>query len=122
MTQGRGPVRGDVWLVRLPRARGVEVQEDRPAAVVSSDVFASIPLRIVVPLMSWRSGDEGRLNKVRIRRTAANGLERDSSADVLQVKSVSTERLIRRIGSLEGDLIEEIAAGIVIAVDYETLT
>jgi hypothetical protein len=31
---------------------------------------------------------------------------------------VSTERLMRRVGVLEADEVEEIVAGIVIAVDY----
>ena len=41
-----------------------------------------------------------------------------TAADVLHVRSVSTERFLRRIGALEADEVEEIAAAVAIAVDY----
>ena len=48
-----------------------------------------------------------------------DGLDADSAADYLQVRSVSVERLVQRIGSLDAELVEEIVAGIVIALDYQ---
>ena len=112
------PTRGEVWLVRLPRAVGAELQRDRPAVVVSSPVFDSLAVRIVVPLTTWRDEFAGRFNKFLIAATDRNGLRADSAADFLQVRSVSTERLMRRVGVVEADEVEEIVAGIVIAVDY----
>ena len=47
-----------------------------------------------------------------------NGLDAESAADFLQVRSVSSERFIERIGALEADQVEEIVAGVVIAIDY----
>ena len=61
------PTRGEVWLVRLPRAVGAELQRDRPAVVVSSPVFDSLAVRIVVPLTTWRDEFAGRFNKFLIR-------------------------------------------------------
>ena len=37
------PTRGEVWLVRLPRAVGVEMQRDRPAVVVNSPAATRLP-------------------------------------------------------------------------------
>ena len=122
MTQARAtpgpPGRGEVWLVRLPRAVGAELQRDRPAVVVSSGAFDSAPVRIVVPLTRWRDEFADSINKVRIEATDGNGLHEDSAADFLQVRSVALERLIERLGELEAGLVEEIVAGIVIGVDY----
>jgi len=115
----KAPTRGDVWLVRLPRAVGAEPQRDRPAVIVSSPAFDSAPVRIIVPLTSWRDEFRERINKLRIPATTSNGLAVDSAADFLQVRSVSTERLMRRVGVLEADELEEIAAGVVIAIDYQ---
>lgn len=112
------PTRGEVWLVRLPRAVGAELQRDRPAVVVSSPAFNTTPVRIIVPLTTWQEEFAGRLNKFLIPETARNGLQADSAADFLQVRSVSTERLMRRVGALRADEVEEIVAGIVIAIDY----
>ena len=104
--------------MRLPRAVGAELQRDRPAVVVSSPVFDASSVRIIVPLTTWQEEFVGRLNKFLIPVTARNGLRADSAADFLQVRSVSTERLMRRVGMLRADEVEEIVAGIVIAIDY----
>jgi mRNA interferase MazF len=113
------PTRGDVWIVRLPRAVGAEVQRDRPVVVVSAPVFDDQPVRIIVPLMSWRPEFEARLNKVRIEASSTNGLDVASAADFLQLRSVSTERFVEKLGMLDTDVTEEIVAGVVIALDYQ---
>ena len=112
------PTRGEVWLVRLPRAVGAELQRDRPVVVVSSPAFDIAPIRIIVPLTTWRPEFAGRINKLRISANDLNGLDAESAADFLQVRSVSTERFIERIGALEAEQVEEIVAGVVIAIDY----
>ena len=112
------PTRGEVWLVRLPRAVGAEPQRDRPVVVVSSPSFDATPVRIIVPLTTWRDEFAERLNKVRIATSDRNGLDAESAADFLQVRSVSTERFMKRIGELEAEQVEEIVAGVVIALDY----
>ncbi|MDE2902073.1 MAG: type II toxin-antitoxin system PemK/MazF family toxin [Chloroflexota bacterium] len=112
------PSRGELWLVRLPRAVGAELQRDRPAIVISSPAIDALHVRIVVPLTTWRDEYEGRINKLRIEPDNWNGLHTRSAADILQVRSVSTQRFLRRIGVLEADEVEEIVAGVAIAVDY----
>lgn len=113
------PTRGEVWLVRMPQAVGVELQRDRPAVVISSSSFDEQDVRIVVPLSSWRDEFAGRLNKVVIQPDEQNGLDAVSAADFLQVRSISTRRFLRRIGELDAALVEEIVAGVVIAIDYQ---
>ena len=104
--------------MRLPRAVGAEAQRDRPAVVVSSPAFDAAPIRIIVPLMTWREEFAGRINKLRIAKSGRNGLQADSAADFLQVRSVSNERFLRHVGALEAQQVEEIVAGVVIAIDY----
>jgi mRNA interferase MazF len=48
------PQRGEVWLVELDPTRGMEIQKTRPAVVISSNVYARLPLRIVVPVTTWQ--------------------------------------------------------------------
>ena len=112
------PTRGEVWLVRLPRAVGAELQRDRPFVVISSPAFAEAPIRIIVPLTTWQAEFAGRINKLQIPPSEQNGLHAESAADFLQVRSVSKERFIERIGALEAEQVEEIVAGVVIAIDY----
>ena len=112
------PTRGEVWLVRLPRAVGAELQRDRPAVVVNSPAFNSAPMRIIVPLTTWREEFDGRVNKLLIEASERNGLRSDSTADFLQVRSVALERFVERVGDVDAELVEEIVAGVAIAVDY----
>lgn len=86
--------------------------------MIGSPLFDAEPVRIIVPLMTWRDEFADRINKVRIAANDQNGLHAESAADFLQVRSVSTERFIQRIGSLETEQVEEIAAGVVIAIHY----
>ena len=112
------PTRGQVWLVRLSRAVGAELQRTRPAVVVSAPAFDAAPIRIIVPLTTWRAEFDGRINKLAIAASDRNSLDVDSAADFLQVRSVSVQRFVERLGDLDAELVEEIVAGIAIAIDY----
>lgn len=113
------PTRGEVWLVRLPRAVGVELQRVRPAVIVNSPAFDGVPVRIVVPLTTWQAEYQNSGNKLLIEANDRNGLDADSAADFLQVRSVSVERLVERIGHVDADLVEEVVAGVAIVIDYQ---
>ncbi|MDE2696489.1 MAG: type II toxin-antitoxin system PemK/MazF family toxin [Chloroflexota bacterium] len=113
---GVRPARGEVWLVRLPRALGAELQRDRPAVVIQSSTFDAAPVRIIVPLSRWREDFAGAINKVEIAANEQNGLDADSAADFLQVRSVALERFIDLLGNVRTDLVDEIAIGVAIAI------
>ena len=112
------PTRGEVWWCEFDPTRGSEIQKTRPAVVISASVFDSLSMRIVVPLTSWQPKFANQLNKVLVKATAANGLTNDSAADFLQVRAVSVGRLKDKVGRLDAALVDDIAAGIAIAVEY----
>ena len=114
------PTRGNLWLIRLPRAVGAELQRDRPVVVISSPALDAVPVRIVVPLTTWRDQYVGRVNKLRIAANDRNGLHAESAADVTtgaQRVHGAVSHANRRAGA---DEVEEIVAGVVIAIDYES--
>ncbi|WP_430711997.1 type II toxin-antitoxin system PemK/MazF family toxin [Nodosilinea sp. AN01ver1] len=113
------PSRGEIWLVDLDPTRGQEIQKTRPVVVISSNLFAPIPLRIVIPITTWQDRFDSRPFMVRLPATAVNGLSRDSAANVLQVRSLSTQRFVKKLGKLEPNWLAEILAGLVVCVDYE---
>jgi len=47
------PKRGEIWLVQLDPTRGQEIHKTRPAVVISSEIFSSIPMRIIIPVATW---------------------------------------------------------------------
>ncbi|MEX0612553.1 MAG: type II toxin-antitoxin system PemK/MazF family toxin, partial [Pirellulales bacterium] len=53
---------------------------------------------------------------VPIPASATTGLMKDSGADAFQVKSVSENRFVQRIGSITSDQLDEIAAAIALCV------
>ncbi len=112
------PTRGEVWWCEFDPTRGSEIQKTRPAVVISSPTFNSMPIRIVVPLTSWQPKFATQLNKIYVRATASNGLSNDSAADFLQVRAVSLQRLTNLVGPLDASVVDDIAAGIAIAIDY----
>lgn len=110
------PTRGEVWWIRFDPSEGSEVQKTRPAVVMNVASVGRLPLRMVVPITGWDNRWATVPWLVYLKRTARNGLEKDSAADCFQVKSVSLGRFASRIGILAADEIEQIAAAIAICV------
>jgi len=111
------PRRGDIWLLNLNPTVGSEIQK-RPALVISSDAFAATATRIIVPLTGWQDRFVVYPNKLKVPASALNGLDKDSAMDVLQIRCVALERFGKYLGRLEADLVDEAAAGVVVAIDY----
>ncbi|PZV07661.1 MAG: hypothetical protein DCF22_21635, partial [Leptolyngbya sp.] len=78
---------------------------------ISSDIYQPIALRIVIPVTSWQEKFETRPFMVKISSTPENGLDRDSAGNVLQVRSVSTERFVRQIGCIENGTAQRTISG-----------
>jgi len=116
---GSSPSRSEIWRINLDPTVGSEIQKVRPAVVVNASVFDNLPVRIIVPLTSWQRKFSSQRNKVLVPATAQNGLTNDSAADVLQLRCVSIQRFVSRVGVLEATLVEEITAGIAVVVDYQ---
>ena len=86
--------------------------------VVNSPALDEAAARLIVPLSDWRSEFTGRINKLRIPVSGRNGLDEESAADFMHVRSVAKGRFLKRVGALDAEQVEEIVAGIVIALDY----
>jgi mRNA interferase MazF len=92
--------RSEIWLITLDPTVGAEIRKTRPAIVVSDDTFGKLPLKVIVPLTGWENRYTEADWMVKIENNQTNGLTKTSSADCLQVKSVSTKRFIKKLGDL----------------------
>lgn len=95
------PSRGDLWLVNLNPIRGHEQAGTRPALVVSVDELNHGPaeLAIVVPLTTKQKGIA-----THVRISPAEGDQsRASFAKCEDLRSISTERLLRKVGAVTPD-------------------
>jgi mRNA interferase MazF len=116
MAKARRPQRGEIWTIQFAPSIGAEIRKHRPAVVCNLDSVGRLPLRIVVPLTDWQPTFGSRPWFVNIAASASTGLIKDSGADAFQVKSVSENRFVRRIGTVSDDQMDEIAAAIALCV------
>ncbi len=94
MADDASPRRGDVWLVSFDPSIGGEIQQTRPAVVLSNDSANALLNRVqVVPV----SSQVGRLYPAEAYVTL-NGERRKAMAD--QITTASKRRLQRRLGVL----------------------
>ena len=105
--------RGEIWLVNLDPTIGSEIKKTRPAVIISSDLVGILPLKIIVPFTDWKDRYESATWMVRIDPDDNNGLNKPSALDGLQARSVSHQRLIKRVGILTPVQIAQIVQAVV---------
>ena len=110
------PMRGEIWEVNFNPSIGAEIQKTRPAVVVNVPEVGRLPLVIVVPITEWQSAFEQRPWFTKLVPSSENGLSKDSGADAFQVKSISIQRFVRRIGRTSEDETDSIAEAIALCV------
>ena len=92
--------RGEIWLVNLDPTIGSEIRKKRPAVIVSSDLVGILPLKVIVPFTDWKDRYDQAPWMVKIDPERQNGLSKPSAADALQIRSVSQQRLVKKLGAL----------------------
>ena len=100
------PRRGEVWWVSLDPALGSEIAKTRPCVVLSRDIINQIRRTVVVvPLSSSPSAHP----PIHIAVQCGG---KPAVAVVDQVRAISKLRFKRKIGSLSGDEMDEIAGAL----------
>jgi len=102
---------GEVWLINLDPTVGSEIKKTRPAVIVSDDALGKLPLKVIVPITDWKERYSIAPWMVKIEPNTKNGLTKSSSADCFQVRSVSQERFVKRIGEAS-HVLEDIKTGL----------
>ena len=100
--------RSEIWLINLDPTIGAEIQKTRPAIIVNDDELGILPLRVIVPLTDWKDRYSVALWMVRIESDETNKLSKTSAADCFQVRSVSKDRFVRKIGDVAAEKMLEI--------------
>ena len=105
--------RGEIWLVNLDPTIGSEIQKTRPAVIISSDLVGILPLKVIVPLTEWKDRYSNASWMVRIDPDEQNGLSKSSTADGLQIRSISVQRLVKKVGILSSLQVAQIVQAVV---------
>ncbi|MFO8053645.1 MAG: type II toxin-antitoxin system PemK/MazF family toxin [Bacteroidales bacterium] len=106
-------------MINLDPTIGAEIKKTRPAIIVNDNSLGKLPLKIIVPVTDWKDRFEIAPWMIKLEPDQENGLTKTSSADCFQVRSVSQERIVRKIGSVSFELMEEVKIGLakVLSID-----
>ena len=113
------PKRGEIWLVNFDPTVGAEIKKVRPAVVISSDSVGKLPIKLIAPIIDWKTYFSANLWHVKIEPNSINGLNKASAIDTLQLRGVDLQRFIRKLGSVSEITMLEIVAAIATVIEFE---
>lgn len=102
----------EIWLINLDPTIGSEIQKTRPALIVNDDALGKLPLRIIVPLTDWKDRYEVAPWMIKIVPDAHNQLTKNFSADCFQIRSVSEQRFVKKVGFVSETVMEAVRLGL----------
>ncbi|MFH0813341.1 MAG: type II toxin-antitoxin system PemK/MazF family toxin [Pseudomonadota bacterium] len=104
--------RGDIWIVDWSPSRGSEQTGMRPAVVIQTDAAnlnPHYPNTIVVTVSTKAKAVPFHVS---VNPSEENGLKKASFVKCEQVMTISKERLVRRLGRLEGERLQVVGASL----------
>lgn len=104
--------RGEIWLINLDLIIGAEINKSRPAIIVNVDEIGVLPLRVIIPITTWKDHYSKAPWLVQIKPNKQNGLDKISAADTFKMRSLSIEHFIRAIGKVDGETMSAILDGV----------
>ena len=108
--------RGEIWLVKFNPGRGSEQKGIRPALIIQNDTGNQYASTTVIAAITTT------LKKYPVTviiDKGAGGLKEPSMVNLAQVLTIDKERLIKRIGQLGTDKMQEIDEAIRISLGVE---
>lgn len=109
------PKRGEIFLVNFDPTVGAEIRKTRPALIIQNDVGNQYsPITIAAAITTFRGG---KLYPTEIKIEASEGgLDNESLVLLNQIRSVDTERLVRKLGRLSEARMKEIDMALLISL------
>ncbi|MHB1276683.1 MAG: type II toxin-antitoxin system PemK/MazF family toxin [Candidatus Humimicrobiaceae bacterium] len=98
--------RGELWLANMDPVVGNETSGSRPVVIISSDEYNQLSFQLVIicPLTSKFKPYKSRI----ALKNGQAGLNKDSWIKTEEVKTISIKRLIRKMGDLSPDTLDQI--------------
>jgi len=109
----------DIWEIALSPTIGAEIQKIRPAVIINDDAIGVLPLRVIVPITGWKDQFQDAPWMVKLEPEPNNNLQETSVADCFQIRSVSTLRFVRRVGTVSIEKLEQIKDAVKTVIDAD---
>ena len=91
----------------------------RPAVIINDDAIGVLPLRVIVPITGWKDQFQDTTRMVKLEPETNNNLQKISVADCFQIRSVSTLRFVRRVGTVSIEKLEQIKEAVKTVIDAD---
>ena len=116
----RHPKRGEVYLVEFDPTRGAEIQKTRPAIIIQNDISNRWSPIVIVSAITSRGAEKVYPTNV-IIRASEGGLFQDSLILLNQIRSIDKERLVRRLGKVRAETMNEVDRALLISLGLVSL-
>ena len=110
---------GEIYWVNLDPTIGNEIKKRRPVIVLNGGHDRHLRLAIVLPVTEWSLYWDENPFFVSLEPDSNNGLKKKSAVDCFQVRTISHNRFVRKIGNISKDKIDLIKKSIALILDIE---
>lgn len=110
--------RGDIYLVNLDPVIGSEQSGIRPALIIQNDLGNKYSPTVIVLAITSKTKKEIPTH-VNVGKDI-DGLEKDSIILVEQVRTIDKERLIKKIGKLDDQKMQEVKKALKLSLNIRT--
>jgi len=109
----------EIWIADLSTQIGTEPGKSRPVLILQTNLLnkTSHPSTIICPITTNIKKDASIL-RVHIKRGTAN-VQDECAVMIDQIRAIDNKRLIKRVGNLPKDLIQNVKENILILLDLE---
>jgi mRNA interferase MazF len=111
-------LRGEVWRINLDPTIGAEIRKTRPVIIVNDDDIGILPLKIIVPITDWKVRYDLAVWMTKIEPNNRNGLSKTSAADAFQIRSVSQDRFVQKLGKVSVEELAEITESLAVVLKF----
>jgi len=107
----------EIWLADLNPQIGTETGKVRPVLVIQTDLLNKIPhLSTLVCPLTTNLTTGANILRILVRKGTAN-LHQDCDIMIDQMRAIDNKRLIKKMGSLPWQLVEQVKENILIILD-----
>ena len=110
---------GEIYWVNLDPTIGDEIKKRRPVIIVNGGHDKHLRLAIVVPVTAWSPYWDENPFFVSLEPDSNNGLKKKSAVDCFQIRAISHDRFVEKIGNISNDEINLIKKSIALILNIE---
>ena len=110
---------GDVYLANLDPTVGDEIRKTRPVVVLNAGDRKNLRLAIVVPITQWRAHWDTNPFFYTSDPEAHHGLTKKLAVDCFQVRALSHQRFVKRLGELNEEEMDRVKTALALILDIE---